>query len=50
MFRVFPPLPARVTALALGAVRQGRAYEGRFVVVMEGRIRERMLPRGKGEP
>jgi predicted nuclease of predicted toxin-antitoxin system len=50
LFRVFPPLPARVTALALGAVRQGRAFEGRFVVVTEGRIRERLLPQGGREP
>ncbi len=47
---MFPPLPARVTVLALGVVRQGRAFEGRFVVVTEERIRERLLPQRKPEP
>ncbi len=50
LFRVFPPLPSQVTALALTVVRQGRTFEGRFLVVTEERIRERLLPPGRREP
>jgi predicted nuclease of predicted toxin-antitoxin system len=44
LFRVFPPLPARVTALAVAAFQHGRDFAGLFVVVEERRMRERPLP------
>ena len=50
LFRVFPPLPTRVTALALDVVRQGHTFEGRFLVVTEERIRERPLPPSRPGP
>lgn len=44
LLRVFPPVPSRVTALALQVFQAGRDFSGLFVVAEEGRLRERPLP------
>ena len=43
LFRV-PPIPAMVTAHAVQVLRADASYEGLFVVVEPGRLRERALP------
>jgi len=45
LVRVSPPLPARVTALALAAFRSGRPVRGMFIVAEETGMRERPLPK-----
>ncbi|MBK9262678.1 MAG: DUF5615 family PIN-like protein [Polyangiaceae bacterium] len=44
LLRVFPPIPARVVALATRVFQSGRDFAGLFVVAEAGRIRERPLP------
>lgn len=39
------PLPDRITALALAALRSGRPVRGMFVVVDDAGVRERPLPK-----
>lgn len=44
LLRVFPPVPARVTALAVQVFQARDDFSGLFVVAEEGRLRERPLP------
>jgi predicted nuclease of predicted toxin-antitoxin system len=51
LLRVFPPIPARVTALATQVFESGRDFSRLFVVAEVGRIRERPLPNlARGKP
>jgi predicted nuclease of predicted toxin-antitoxin system len=45
LFRIFPPLPASVAAVAVAAFQHQRDFAGLFVLVEAGRVRERPLPR-----
>ena len=47
LLRVHPPLPARVTDLALRVFDGGREFHGLLVVAEPGRLREQRLP-GQG--
>jgi predicted nuclease of predicted toxin-antitoxin system len=45
LFRIVP-IPGRVAEIARKVLGQGADFSGKFVVVEEGRIRERTLPAG----